>query len=290
MAAPSACPAAAPAARLRPPQPTVGSMRRRMPPSAAVLRAPRLPASRAAAAACRCRARRRPHSARPAARRVDAGPSRFSWSGGQADPSGAGRAGGGSGAVGGSRQVHGREPAGPACAACAPDAERARPRTSEEPTRHARAGRRGRRGLRLPQARGGARKGRGGRKPAPPVWIAAGPGAPTLGFLRQPGVLGRQGSPVGLLSLHESRANVDRTWQGGEYDGLGSNRIRPNPSTAKAISLDLANVLFGQGVRPSHYFDIALPSLNPGRPESFPASPGCTVPQVTCTTQTQVPG
>lgn len=70
------------------------------------------------------------------------------------------------------------------------------------------------------------------------------------------------------LSLHESRANVDRTWQGGEYDGPGSNRIRPNPSTAKAISLDLANVLFGQGVRTSHYFDFALPSLNPGRPLS----------------------
>lgn len=87
----------------------------------------------------------------------------------------------------GSRQVHGREPAGPACGACAPGAERARPRTSEEPTRHARAGRRGRRGLRHPQARGGARKGRGGRKPAPPVWIAAGPRAPRLlGFCANP--------------------------------------------------------------------------------------------------------
>lgn len=200
MAAPSACPAAAPAARVRPPQPTVGSMSRRMPPSAAVLRAPRLPASRAAAAACRCRVRRRPHSARPAARRVDAGPSRSSSPGDsqtplardvESDASAARR--GGSRATGGSRQVHRRQPTGPACAS---SAERAGPRTCEEPTRHARAGEAGTSRAPTPAGSGRGSEGPQGAEARAPSVERAEPGARTVRC--QSRIRCPEGSPVRL--------------------------------------------------------------------------------------------
>lgn len=145
--------------------------------------------------------------------------------------------------------MHGREPAEPACA---PSAERAWPRTSEEPTRHARAGEAGTSRAQTPVGSGRGSEGLQGEEARAPRVESSGVPAPIVGFQRQPGIPGSEGSPVGLSFLQEIRANVDKNWRGGEYNGLGSNPIRPNPSTAKAISLDLAqpgppNALLGKG-------------------------------------------
>lgn len=158
---------------LRPSQPTMGKGRSRMPPpSAAVPGAPRLPASRAAAAALSAAptppaAPAPPHVAltpallSPPAVGTDRPPALHAETNGR----GASRGQAHSAARGISRQVHWRETCGAGPWSCPPSGGAGTgPPTAGNPP----AKRRAQRGApRHPQARGGARKGRRGRKPQP---------------------------------------------------------------------------------------------------------------------------
>lgn len=123
----------------------------------------------------------------------------------------------------------------------APGEQAARGPDPEEPTRHAASMEAGTSRAQIPAGSGrGSEEPQGAEARAPTVETSQARGAWNLSnFCTNP--VFRAGRLSGRSpGLHEGGAGVGRAWQGGEADGPGSNRIRPNPFAAKATSPDLA--------------------------------------------------